>query len=380
LVSGVGYVVRVVASSSTSVGSLVFSVRPLPTATITGNQTINFGDAALLSLTLTGDAPWKYTLSDGTTGTADRSPFVVSIKSDQTKTYTVTKINNICGDGTSSGSAAVTVIPRLVTENLPSFICSGSTTDVKFGVGGVLATNTNYQVQLSDSAGRFNAPIVIIGTGTTSPISSVIPANTISGNNYRLRVVAVNSNTNTTASSSFIVRTKVAGILTGGGITIKPSEEAVLVIQATGDGPWNYILSDNTTGTSVVSPIIISVFPIYPTTYTIKSISNTCGVGIGSGIAIVNVLITSLDNLLNDAVIVYPNPVQDNVSLSIKLVQPQDGEWVLFDETGRILDSKKWSKTQNYEAFFSTENMSSGMYILKIRVGQNWTIRKLIKN
>jgi hypothetical protein len=380
LVSGVGYVVRVVASGSTSVGSLAFSVRPLPTAAITGNQTINFGDAALLSLALTGDAPWKYTLSDGTTGTADRSPFVANIKSDQTKTYTITKVNNICGDGTSSGSAAVIVIPRLVTENLPSFICSGSTTDVKFGVGGVLATNTNYQVQLSDSAGRFNAPIITIGTGTTSPISSVIPANTVSGNNYRLRVVAVNSNTNTTASSSFVVRTKAVGVLTGGGITIKPSEEAVLVIQATGDGPWNYILSDNTTGTSVVSPIIISVFPVYPTTYTIKSISNTCGTGIGSGTAVVNVLITSLDNSLNDAVMVYPNPARNNVTLKIKLTQPQEGEWVLFDETGRILESKNWSKTQNYEAFFSTENMPSGVYILKIRVGQNWTIRKLVKN
>jgi acid phosphatase type 7 len=377
-VSG-SYGVRVVSSGSTSVGSLAFNIRPLPTATIAGNQTINFGDAAVLSCTFSGDAPWKYTLSDGTTGTADRSPFVINIKSDQTKTYTISKVNNICGDGTSSGSAAVVVIPRLVTENLPSFICAGSTIDIKYGVGGVLSTNTSYQVQLSDSAGRFNNPIVI-GTGTASPISSVIPANTISGNNYRLKVVAVNNNTNTTPSSTFIVRTKAVGVLTGGGITIKPNEEAVLVIQATGDGPWNYVLSDNTTGTSAVSPIIISVFPIYPTTYTIKSISNTCGVGVGSGAAVVNVLITSLDNSFNDVIIIYPNPTQTTVNLNIKLTQPQDGEWSLFNETGQILGSQKWSKTQSYEELFSIENMPSGKYLLKIRTGQNWTIRKLIKN
>ncbi len=378
-VSGANYVVRVVASGSTSVGGSTLSIRPLPTAAISGNQTIDFGNTALLNLIFTGDAPWKYTLSDGTTGTADRSPFTVSIKTDQTKTYTVTKVNNTCGDGTGSGSAAVVVVPRLVTENLPSFICAGSVSDIKFGVGGVLAINTNYQVQLSDSSGRFNSP-AIIGTGMASPISVVIPANTASGNSYRLRVVAVNNNTNTTPSSPFIVRTKATGILTGGGITIKPAEEAVLVVQATGDGPWNYVLSDNTSGTSVTSPIIISVFPIYPTTYTIKSFTNTCGVGIGSGSAVVNVIITSLDNLLNDEVRVYPNPTQNNLNLSIKLPQPQDGEWLLFSESGQILRVNKWTKTQKHNEVISTDNQLSGTYFLKIRVGQNWTIRKLIKN
>jgi acid phosphatase type 7 len=378
--AAVGYKVRVIASANaTSVVSQSFNIKPRPTASISGNQSIDFGNLATISLAFTGSSPWAYNLSDGTTGTADRTPFTVNVTPDQTKTYTLSKISNICGDGTGSGSAAVVVVPRLVTESLPAFICAGSTTDVKFGLGGILPANTIYQIQLSDSTGQFGSPIVI-GTGSVSPVSAIIPVSTVNGNNYRMRVVAINTNTNTTPSSVFIVRKKATGTLTGGGITIKPSEEAVLVIQATGDAPWVYTLSDNTTGTSMATPIIISVFPIYPTTYTIKSISNYCGLGTVSGMAVVNVLITSIDNTLIGEVKLYPNPTQNKTILNIKLTQPQDGEWLLINTSGQVLSSKHWQQNLSYEDILDTENMAIGTYILKIRVGKNWTIRKLVKN
>jgi YD repeat-containing protein len=80
----------------------------LPTATLTGTQTITVGQSANLSVTLTGIAPWSIVMN-GTTYTANASPFSISVNPSTTTTYNLTSVSNSCGAGTVSGSAVVTV-------------------------------------------------------------------------------------------------------------------------------------------------------------------------------------------------------------------------------------------------------------------------------
>jgi Concanavalin A-like lectin/glucanases superfamily len=80
-----------------------------PTATVSGNSTINQGQSANISLAFTGAAPYTYTLSDGQTGTTSTNPLTILVSPLSTTTYTVTSIRNACGAGTSSGSGVVTV-------------------------------------------------------------------------------------------------------------------------------------------------------------------------------------------------------------------------------------------------------------------------------
>ncbi len=379
LPAGVGYRLRVVASgASTYINSPAFTIKARPTVAISGNSTVNFGETASLNLGFTGEGPWTFTLSDGSTNTADRTPFALIIKPSQTTTYVVSSVRNICGEGSTSGSASVTVIPRLVTENPTTAICSGKDVEVKFTVGGVLPANTNFQVQLSDSVGNFNNPTVI-GTGLQSPITSTVPLSTPAGGNYRVRVVVQGGSTITlTPSNPFFLGRRPSAIISGGGnFPIKPGDEVFLVIQFSGDGPWSYTLSDNTTGTASASPAILTVKPQLPTTYTLKSVSNTCGEGIVSGSAIANILITSIDNPLQNGVSFFPNPVTKQ--LTVKITKVHATEWQLMDLQGRIVKSSRHDQRFINEETIDTQSLPTGTYFMKVKIEDRWFSTKIVR-
>ena len=378
LPAGNGYRLRVIANANaTSINSPAFAIKVRPTATISGNPTINFGETATLNLSFTGEGPWTFGLSDGTTGTADRTPFTVSVKPAQTSTFLVSSVRNLCGDGSTGGSGLVTVIPRLLTENISSAVCSGKDIEVKFSIGGNLPANTTFQAQLSDSTGNF-ANAVSIGTGSRSPLTATIPSNILPGGNYRMRVIVVGNPAITTVPSAsfFLGRLPKATISGGGTFPIKPGDEVFLVIQFNGDAPWSYVLSDNTAGNAASSPVILSVAPLLPTTYTLKSVSNTCGVGTVSGSAIANVIITSIEQLLEEKLSVFPNPITER--MNVKILLSKASEWQLVDIQGHLWHSRRWVGA-SYEEVIQTNTLPSGTYIFRVKVGTKWFDKKIIK-
>lgn len=99
---------------------------PIPTATVSGTDTVCFTQGSSFAVTLTGVGPWDFTWSDGSTTTSvsnvTSSPYTVNIgginpSSPTTKTFTVTAVSNSFGcTGTTSGSATITTIPKPVTS------------------------------------------------------------------------------------------------------------------------------------------------------------------------------------------------------------------------------------------------------------------------
>jgi hypothetical protein len=378
LPAGNGYRLRVIANANaTSINSPAFAIKVRPTVTISGTPVINFGETATLNLNFTGEGPWTFGLSDGTTGTADRTPFIVSVKPAQTSTFLVSSVRNLCGDGSTSGSGLVTVIPRLLTENVSSAVCSGKDVEVKFSIGGTLASTTVFQAQLSDSTGNFTNAISI-GTGSRSPLTATIPSNILPGGNYRMRVIVVGNPAITTVpTAAFFLGRLPKAILSGGSsVPIKPGDEVFLVIQFSGDAPWNYVLSDNTAGSAASSPVILSVAPLLPTTYTLKSVSNTCGVGTVSGSAVANVIITSIEQLLEEKLSVFPNPITER--MNVKILLSDASEWQLVDIRGHLWYSRRWVGT-SYEEVIQTNTLPSGAYIFRVKVGEKWFNKKIIK-
>jgi hypothetical protein len=379
LSAGTAYRLRVVASANaTLVNSPAFAIKARPTATISGNPTINFGENAALNLSFMGEAPWTFVLSDGTTATTDRTPFVTNVKPSQTSTYLVNSVRNLCGEGSTSGSALVTVIPRLVTDNPTTAVCSGKDVEIKFGIGGTLPANTTFQAQLSDSTGNF-ANAITIGTGSGSPLVATIPSNIISGGSYRIRVIVVgNSSIITVPTAPFFLGRRPTAVLSGGNnLPIKPGEELFLVIQFSGDAPWSYVLSDNTSGNALATPVILSVAPMMPTTYTLKSVNNTCGEGTVSGSVIANVIITSTDDLVQDKIAAFPNPITER--LNIKITIPDASEWQVTDFQGRIWQSRTWPARAVYEETINTQALPVGSYIFRVKVGEQWFDKKIVK-
>ncbi len=133
----------------------------LPTATISGTQSICQGDIASLTVTLTGRAPWTITLYNGSSGQEytdiNASPYYLTVNPLTTTTYTISQVKDAVGTtNTGSGSAKVTVNAKTNVEIIN------------------LATAYNVEdppvlLQASVSGGTFSGPGVNSSTGYFDP-------------------------------------------------------------------------------------------------------------------------------------------------------------------------------------------------------------------
>jgi hypothetical protein len=97
-------------------------IRPLPTATISGDRTMLLGDSTFLSVNLTGDFPVSFTLSDGRSFNTNSSPFVLEVRPSKSTTYALKEVRNTCGLGGFLGSAKITILEPLAGEESVSAI------------------------------------------------------------------------------------------------------------------------------------------------------------------------------------------------------------------------------------------------------------------
>ncbi len=82
----------------------------LPKAILKGDQSIEYDKETKLSISLNSYAPWSLKLSDGQEFTTSVSPFEINVKPQVSTTYTISEVKNICGIGTTEGSAKIEVL------------------------------------------------------------------------------------------------------------------------------------------------------------------------------------------------------------------------------------------------------------------------------
>ncbi len=168
-------------NGGTASGSAVVTVKPLPTANVTGGGTICPGASATITATLTGTAPYSVTWSDGvvqpvssgTTATRSVSPAA-------TTTYTVTSVSDAksCPHaGTGSAIVTVKAIPTAVVSGGGTICPSGSAT-----ITAALTGTAPWSVTWSDgvvqpvSSGTTATRSVSPGATTTYTVTSVSDA------------------------------------------------------------------------------------------------------------------------------------------------------------------------------------------------------------
>ncbi len=113
------------------------TINDLPTANLSGGETICPGGAALLNVALTGVGPWSFTYNDGSTDITipiNASPFALSVNPAASTTYTAVAVSDALCNGTASGNALIDVSPaKVVTIRLDS-ISGSPNTQVKVPV------------------------------------------------------------------------------------------------------------------------------------------------------------------------------------------------------------------------------------------------------
>lgn len=116
-----------------------------------------------------------------------------------------------------------------------------------------------------------------------------------------------------------------------------------------------------------------------PDTYELRILYNDNCIKTVSNIVIDNITNTTEPSILS-SLSVFPNPTQAIVSLSIRLERKATVQWFLHDFTGRKLHQSIEQSIKDQSLTVDLNNYSSGVYWLKIQIGEEWVVRKVIKN
>jgi hypothetical protein len=176
ITSGTGYLIRIVNGSTISFNTLPVTILPTATGVISGTATITEGQSTNLTINFTGTSPWTYSISNGVSSTSYSSITSTATQSVSplvTTTYTLSSVkDNVCGTGTGSGSAVITVNSNL--QLLACYPFNGDAQDSKGANHGTVngATLTTDRFGIANSAYNFDG----VNNNISIPGSSLAPA------------------------------------------------------------------------------------------------------------------------------------------------------------------------------------------------------------
>jgi hypothetical protein len=80
--------------------------------------------------------------------------------------------------------------------------------------------------------------------------------------------------------------------------------------------------------------------------------------------------------------IVFPNPVDDDLLMEFDLLEQQDIFVQIFNTTGQLVSSNEFENTsqgQNQLSIKDLNHLAKGIYFVKINVGDQFLLKKIIK-
>ncbi|MCF0072216.1 T9SS type A sorting domain-containing protein [Dyadobacter sp. CY261] len=361
-------------------------IKSLPSATISGNSTIDLGQSATINIKFTGDGPWIYVLSNGLTDTTDQANHQVTVKPSTTTSYLLTEVSNACGKGVPNGSAVVTVkVPTINTGN-PSIaeICASKPFSVPFQQSGDFPAENTFKLQVStvNTDAKF---YTIPSTASSNLVTATFP-DTTKGGTFYVRVINSGANPDFTVKgsvSSITINASPLPVATLSGTqTILVGESAELKAEITGKSPWTFSLNIGTKDTLITanaSPYLFRLSPKTTTTYAITKVTNGCGTGNGVGTARVQV-----DPILGveppapaNWAKVYPTVINGKCTVEVTgTISPKQATIEVVDLNGRAR-SVQAIRQKTTDIDFG--NYPSGLYLIRIQNGNLNTVQRVMK-
>ncbi len=250
-------------------------------------------------------------------------------------TYTLKSLENTCGYGVGTGSVKVTIKPSITVNQLNIYtICSGKDITVNASSFGEFDAGNTFKFTLIDSKkNRYDVHEVALLSGE---LKLKIP-NNLAFDTYQLEVSSTKPIISKTFSNSLSIMTLPDATISGNTIINSGQQTYISVVNNnTKNNPSYYddaiyLLSNDTQGYTSWGKFV-NVKPSKTTTYTLKSITNSCGVGKVSGSATVTV-----------------NPLTDKIintnfgTYSIAYVCSGGQQYVYFDTQGSFSTTNKFS-------------------------------------
>ncbi|GGC06930.1 T9SS type A sorting domain-containing protein [Dyadobacter sediminis] len=373
--------------------TISYQIYTSPDITLFGDNIITAGESTNLYVRANNSFAYStsFELSDGTSQ-AHTAPFPggvtqIKVTPSITTTFTLKELKSTCGVGKVSGSATITVQPRLPQwlsiqriEGLrKSNICGTDTVQIYFNLNGNQAGVNEYEVLLSDSTGRNFVSIPT--SGQFSPLTAVIPAGVKQSGYYRIRLISKSQNISgsTYPESLRIGSYAQAKVLTPAAYYL-PGQPVNVVIGLEGSSPFYYRFGDdnfslyrNTAGYSDT----IRLTPVTPVaTYKILQVENECGVGkVGDPSSFQFELITAAEPASTGEVIqLGPNPASSELVIQF------------VNSSARQLEILHLNGTRMYTGLSAQQNATidlshfpTGIYILQVHRKQLVSTYRIIK-
>lgn len=269
-------------------------VRALPKVSFNNTNPIGITTKgyANLPVTIYGSNPVTVTFNDSTTYNLNYGSFYnttsgsLSVQPIKTTTYTIKSYSNICGTVNSNDTKSISVNVKFPVDNdiiiktIPYKFCTGEKAKVYFNTIGTFKAENEFKVEILY---QYNNSTVVVGTGKTSPIEITIPDAYYNTSNVYVRVVS----SAPTAGSDYIfpisINTKPQANLTfntdfSKGILPNESISFGINLIKGNSGANIYTLSDGTTFRDYDYQAMTKKITSN-TTFSLKSVSNECGVG-----------------------------------------------------------------------------------------------------
>lgn len=461
LPEGDDYRIRLTATRPETISPISehFAVRTYPNANISStNNSINAGESTNIIVNLGGSGAWSFQLSDGTSvENFLQNSYVISKSPAESTTYSVISVKNMCGTGSTGGSTTINVIkPQIQAEALStSTICQGQSIRLSISIVGKLSSNSQLVIQISDASGKnfIDLPTQV----SLFTLSAQIPTNFQTGNGYRIKVAAKNTDyfssvlgpltiisppqppvvvenysfcqnsetspltavgtnlkwyigeldikpfpnitppTGNVGTSSYYVsqsnsygceskKTKInvtiiplATASISGDAAILNGDSTLLKVNLTGELPAELKLSDGRSFIANQTPFMIEVRPSKSTTYNLREIKNSCGIGFVNGSAKVNILEPlAAEESTENIVKVFPNPTSEQFMVEFFNTTSKNSGINIIDINGKILQERKLKSTGKQQEVFDINNYPSGVYLIKLYFDNKVFIRKLI--
>src|SRR5690606_19588531 len=183
---------------------------------------------------------------DDTEGVAETSPLILKKTPQQTTTYSVKEVKNVCGLGTPNGSALVTVLIPAINTGNPAIanICADKSFTIPFQASAISVDTYEYKLQISkDTKDENFVSIPTTVVRNSSNATGIIP-DTTSGGDYYIRLIVESPYYETPVKGSIsqvsltVMPLPVATVT--GSKTILVGESAVVQIDFSGSGPWHF--------------------------------------------------------------------------------------------------------------------------------------------
>ncbi|WP_426295104.1 fibronectin type III domain-containing protein [Dyadobacter endophyticus] len=369
-------------------------VKALPTAAILPAPAVTVwkGEFVTLSVKFAGPGPWHYVASDGTEGTSAVADTSIRVKAGSTGPYMLRSVSNGCGAGDVSGAVEVAVkepfltvsdVSQLTSAPFKTALCDGDSVAVSFTVTGPDRART-YAAQLSDANGGFGSA-ALLGNSAGSPVRMRLPAALAEGNDYRIRVVAVNPDVDFTSSQSDAqpIRSRAEGNFTLSKAAVFEGEDVELKLFLKGTLPAYYYLrygADILSGTTS-EPTAGKVLTVRQTTvFSLDSVRNVCGYGLVAGNRTVTVsLLVGVDPFSGNGITAYPNPATERLMLRGKSYWRDAFQWHIYGADGKLFQKGIGVPSPGASYEIDTRMLPSGLYILKLNRGKQENSWKIIK-